>query len=109
MSELDQTKVNSPEGSETEKGFTLEQILSEYKSEAFMRDERKLSIRAFDRRDMLTAYEQQEHKCAICGKVFEFDKMHGDHKKPWSAGGHTTPDNLQMLCTTCNLKKGANQ
>ncbi len=43
MSELDQTKVNSPEGSETEKGFTLEQILSEYKSEAFMRDERKLS------------------------------------------------------------------
>ena len=72
-------------------------------------DERKLSIRAFDRRDMLTAYEQQEHKCAICGKVFEFDKMHGDHKKPWSAGGHTTPDNLQMLCTTCNLKKGANQ
>ena len=42
-------------------------------------DERKLSIRAFDRRDMLTAYEQQEHKCAICGKVFEFDKMHGDH------------------------------
>ena len=41
MSELDQTKVNSPEGAE--EVFTLEQILSEYKSEAFMRDERKLS------------------------------------------------------------------
>lgn len=41
MSELDQTKVNSPE--EPEEEFTLEQILSEYKSEAFMRDERKLS------------------------------------------------------------------
>ena len=41
MSELDQTKVNNPE--ETEEVFTLEQILSEYKSEAFMRNERKLS------------------------------------------------------------------
>ena len=41
MSELDQTKVNNPE--EPEEEFTLEQILSEYKSEAYMRDERKLS------------------------------------------------------------------
>lgn len=72
-------------------------------------DERKLSIRAFDRRDMMTAYVRQQHKCAICGKTFEFEKMHGDHIIPWSKGGHTTPDNLQMLCTTCNLRKGANE
>ena len=30
-------------------------------------EEKKLSIRAFDRRDALAAYEKQEHKCAICG------------------------------------------
>ena len=41
------------------------------------------------------------------GKSFVFEEMHGDHKVPWSQGGHTTPDNLQMLCRTCNLKKGA--
>ena len=41
MSEHDQTKVNNPEDSAEE--FTLEKILSEYKSEAFMRNERKLS------------------------------------------------------------------
>ena len=41
MSELDQTKVNKPE--DPEEVFTLEQILSEYKSEAFIRNERKLS------------------------------------------------------------------
>jgi len=35
--------------------------------------------------------------------------MQADHKKPWSRGGHTTPDNCQMLCTDCNLKKGAKQ
>ena len=70
-------------------------------------DERKLSIRSFDRRDALAAYEQQGHRCAICGEEFEFDQMQADHKKPWSKGGHTTPDNCQMLCTDCNLKKGA--
>ena len=32
-------------------------------------DERKLSIRAFDRRDALAAYERQEHKCVRCGNL----------------------------------------
>lgn len=70
-------------------------------------DVRKLNIRAFDRRTQLTTYEKQGHKCAICGKEFTFEQMHGDHIKPWSRGGHTTPDNCQMLCRDCNLKKGA--
>lgn len=69
--------------------------------------ERKLSIRAFDRRTQLAAYEKQGHKCAACGEEFEFSQMHGDHIVPWSRGGHTTPDNCQMLCRDCNLKKGA--
>ena len=68
-------------------------------------DERKLSIRRFERRDALAAYERQDHKCAICGKPFDFDQMHADHIKPWSKGGLTVPENCQMLCTTCNLKK----
>ena len=68
-------------------------------------DERKLSIRSFDIRDAQAAYEKQGHKCAICGNVFEFEEMQADHIKPWSKGGHTTPDNCQMLCRDCNLKK----
>lgn len=68
-------------------------------------DERKLSIRAFDRRDRLAAYERQLHKCAGCGEIFAFEDMHGDHIKPWSKGGKTVPENCQMLCTMCNLKK----
>ena len=70
-------------------------------------DERKLSIRTFDRRDAQAAYERQGHKCAICGETFDFDDMHADHIKAWSKGGHTTPDNCQMLCRDCNLRKGA--
>lgn len=68
-------------------------------------DERKLSIRAFDRRDALAAYEKQNHKCAGCHKEFEFEKMHADHIIPWSQGGKTAPENCQMLCVACNLKK----
>lgn len=67
--------------------------------------ERALSIRAFDRRDALAAYEKQHHKCAICGEEFEFEEMQADHIKPWSRGGHTTTENCQMLCRDCNLKK----
>lgn len=67
--------------------------------------ERALSIRAFDRRDALAAYEKQHHNCAICGEEFEFEAMQADHIKPWSKGGHTTPENCQMLCRDCNLKK----
>jgi len=69
-------------------------------------EEKKLSIRAFDRRDARASYEKQNHKCAICGEEFEFEEMHADHIKAWSKGGHTTPENCQMLCRDCNLKKG---
>ncbi|MBR2941131.1 MAG: HNH endonuclease [Kiritimatiellae bacterium] len=33
------------------------------------------------------------------------NEMNADHIKPWSKGGHTTPDNCQMLCSTCNFTK----
>lgn len=69
-------------------------------------DERKLSLRLFDRRTSLAAYESQNHKCAICNRSFDFEEMHADHIIAWSKGGHTTPDNCQMLCRDCNLQKG---
>ena len=43
--------------------------------------------------------------CAICGKPYDFEDMHGNHIVPWVKGGKTTLDNGQMLCITCNLKK----
>lgn len=67
--------------------------------------ERALPICAFDRHDALPVYEKQYHKCAICGEEFEFEETQADHIKPWSKGGHTIPDNRQMLYRDCNLKK----
>ena len=69
--------------------------------------ESALNIRKFTDSQKRAAHERQNGICPSCGKHFDFEEMHGDHKTPWSKGGHTTPDNLQMLCRTCNLKKGA--
>ena len=69
--------------------------------------EKYLSLRAFEDDDALAAYERQGHKCVYCGKRFEFKDMHADHITPWSKGGKTVPENCQMLCRDCNLKKGA--
>ena len=70
-------------------------------------DERHLNIRAFDGNTRLEAYERQHGLCAICRKHFELEEMEADHIKPWSHGGHTVPDNCQMLCRDCNRHKGA--
>lgn len=66
---------------------------------------RLLNLRAFDKRDKIAAYSKQDCICPICKQHFEFEEMEGDHIKPWSKGGHTTPDNCQMLCRNCNGKK----
>lgn len=67
--------------------------------------EKSLSIRAFTDTQKRTAYENQHGICPICRKSFDFGKMHADHIIPWHAGGKTIPENLQMLCRDCNLKK----
>lgn len=47
------------------------------------------------------------YQCAKCGKVFP--GRHGlevDHIKPMNDGGQSVPDNLQVLCKSCNASKG---
>lgn len=71
-------------------------------------DEKYLSLRAFTESQKRRAYEKQGGICPICGKHFEFEEMQGDHIVPWSKGGRTIDENLQMLCSTCNATKGNN-
>ncbi len=68
-------------------------------------DERALNLRQFGSSDKETAYERQNGICAKCGKHFELDEMEADHITPWSEGGTTTLDNLQLLCKHCNRVK----
>lgn len=47
-------------------------------------------------------------KCSMCGRSPATTvglELHIDHINPWSKGGETTIDNLQTLCTDCNLGK----
>ena len=43
-------------------------------------------------------------RCRQCGSNKE---LHFDHVIPWSKGGANTADNIQLLCGTCNRRKGA--
>lgn len=48
-------------------------------------------------------------KCAACGRSPAKDtniELHVDHIIPWSKGGETVIDNLQTLCSKCNIGKG---
>lgn len=81
-------------------------------SEKTKNDEKTLSIRTFSEAMKRRVYEKQKHKCPFCQRSgieteYEFNEMHGDHIIPWSQGGRTIEENLQMLCQKCNNTKGA--
>lgn len=75
----------------------------------FDRDKKNLSLRKFDEQTKRIVYNEQHHKCFICGEEKPFKDMHGDHWVPWSKGGTTVRENCRMLCTICNLRKSAQE
>lgn len=51
--------------------------------------------------------ERDNYTCQICGKYMpDGNDIHIDHIIPIARGGKTVPDNLQVLCSHCNLSKG---
>ena len=52
--------------------------------------------------------QRDKFKCCFCGASPAKDpsvELHVDHIIPWTKGGETTMDNLQTLCSKCNLGK----
>ena len=52
-------------------------------------------------------FKRDGYKCVICGRspVTHSVDLHVDHIKPYSLGGETFLENLQTLCSDCNLGK----
>lgn len=49
---------------------------------------------------------RDEARCRLCGAVPGVGiRLHVDHIKPWSKGGDTVLENLQVLCNVCNIGK----
>lgn len=52
--------------------------------------------------------KRDNFKCVLCGASPAKNptiELHIDHIIPWSKGGESTIDNLQTLCSVCNLGK----
>ena len=52
-------------------------------------------------------HKAQGGKCMYCGRKPGIDLMDVDHKNPMAKGGSDQKRNLQVLCRSCNTRKGA--
>lgn len=102
----------------SKKSGIYEYLLSKEKPELI----KLLSIRAFTETDKKSKYREQSNEakksnisnCPVCNTdipydhmthIWAYDEMAGDHIVPWSKGGKTERNNLQMLCKHHNSLK----
>ena len=50
-------------------------------------------------------FQRDNGRCVQCG--YDGEYIEYDHRMPRSKGGQNTVENIQLLCRSCNLKKGA--
>ena len=65
---------------------------------------RRKSFSAELKRELFNA---QGGKCMYCGRKPGIDLMDIDHKNPMAKGGSDSKRNLQLICRSCNTRKGA--
>ena len=79
-----------------------------YEDKGVVSSQKRKTTRDINLRLRFKVMARDNFKCCICGKSPATDPsiiLHVDHIKPWVKGGETTIDNLQTLCSECNLGK----
>jgi len=73
----------------------------------------RMNRRSADKRGDFTAEQWKEmkekynHRCLKCNRKEPDVVLHADHIIPTSKGGITTYNNMQPLCSYCNISKGS--
>lgn len=70
----------------------------------FEKNDHREVIKQDEKRRLL---HNQSYRCAICGAPINEKNMHVDHVIPWDYVGDRLSDNLQGLCSDCNLSKSS--
>ena len=103
----EETKVDNENNSNLD---TANQIAdnSEISPETISNLPRHRTPRSINTRLRFIVLKRDNFKCCACGASSAKDPavvLHVDHIIPWSKGGETEIDNLQTLCSKCNLGK----
>lgn len=62
--------------------------------------------RNFSPEQRIVIYRRDGEACRLCSAKVDFNEMVADHRIPWAKGGKTSVENGQLLCKSCNFKKG---
>lgn len=93
-------------GQERPYSIIEEHLHDEYN--AFEKQSSHKTSRNINTRLRFKVMKRDNFKCCACGASPAKDpsvELHIDHIVPWSKGGETEIDNLQTLCSKCNLGK----
>jgi len=102
--------LNSNDSKITNKTKEFEDIIQAIVNNISVDEKRLFSLD--DKKELIRLIYPNSQKdlfnCQICNNEFDQDELTVDHKMPWSKGGRTVLSNAQLLCRSCNSKKGNN-
>jgi len=81
-----------------------ERILEQLLDGIFERKDEKRGFSLEQRR--LLWHSDAEQRCRRCKKWLTWSNFTVDHKKPHAKGGRTSLKNAELMCRSCNSKKG---